>query len=157
MTRFRTVFLLGAVLWMVLLLATPAAASSGSPSLSVLAAAVYAIGGLACHQRPDRSFFLQGVQLPVCARCTGIYGGAALTAMWWVWSAKATRWKAQVPAADVVRRVLVAAAAPAAATLIYEWTTGRMPGHWIRAASGLPIGLAVSWIVCRSADRDLTM
>src|SRR4051812_25109372 len=123
MTRFRAVFLLGAVLWMVLLLATPAAASSGSPSLSVLAAAVYAVGGLVCHQRPDRSFFLQGVQLPVCARCTGIYGGAALTAMWWVWSATATRWKAQLPAADVVRRILAAAAAPAAATLIYEWTT----------------------------------
>lgn len=27
---------------------------------------------LGCHQRPDRSFFVGGYQLPVCARCTGV-------------------------------------------------------------------------------------
>jgi uncharacterized membrane protein len=26
---------------------------------------------LGCHQRPERSFFIKGYQLPVCARCTG--------------------------------------------------------------------------------------
>lgn len=25
-----------------------------------------------CHQMPERSFFLNGYQLPLCARCTGI-------------------------------------------------------------------------------------
>ena len=29
-----------------------------------------------CHQRPDRSFFIRGHQLPVCSRCTGIIIGA---------------------------------------------------------------------------------
>lgn len=28
-----------------------------------------------CHQRPDRSFFIKGRQLPLCARCTGILIG----------------------------------------------------------------------------------
>src|SRR5262245_11474962 len=46
----------------------------------LLAAAVYAVGSVVCHQRPERSFFLWGRQLPVCARCTGIYVGAALAA-----------------------------------------------------------------------------
>ena len=31
--------------------------------------------------------------------------------------------------------------APTAATLVYEWTTGDMPSHAIRAAAGVPIGL----------------
>src|SRR5438552_2016659 len=39
---------------------------------------VYAIGSLVCHQLPERSFHLESVPLPVCARCTGIYAGAAI-------------------------------------------------------------------------------
>ena len=32
---------------------------------------------LGCHQMPERSFFIHGYQFPVCARCTGVYLGAA--------------------------------------------------------------------------------
>lgn len=28
-----------------------------------------------CHQMPDRSFFYEGKQFPVCARCTGVFIG----------------------------------------------------------------------------------
>lgn len=28
---------------------------------------------LICHRMPERSFFVKGYQLPVCARCTGFY------------------------------------------------------------------------------------
>ncbi|PKP59696.1 MAG: hypothetical protein CVT88_04880 [Candidatus Altiarchaeales archaeon HGW-Altiarchaeales-1] len=28
-----------------------------------------------CHRLPERSFFFQGKQFPVCARCTGIIAG----------------------------------------------------------------------------------
>lgn len=31
-----------------------------------------------CHQRPDRSFFINDKQLPLCARCTGILLGYIL-------------------------------------------------------------------------------
>lgn len=45
-----------------------------------------------CHRRPDRSLFFQGQQLPVCARCTGIWLGYALGIIlllvtilpWWI-------------------------------------------------------------------------
>lgn len=31
---------------------------------------------LGCHQMPERSFFINGYQFPVCARSTGVYLGA---------------------------------------------------------------------------------
>ncbi len=39
-----------------------------------------------CHQRPERSFFVKGYQMPVCARCEGELIGilAALIAAWFL-------------------------------------------------------------------------
>lgn len=34
---------------------------------------------LGCHQRSDRSFFFRGRQFPLCARCTGMFAGYALS------------------------------------------------------------------------------
>jgi uncharacterized membrane protein len=31
-----------------------------------------------CHQLPERSFFIKGYQMPVCARCTGVILGYLL-------------------------------------------------------------------------------
>jgi len=31
-----------------------------------------------CHQMPERSFFYQGKQFPVCARCTGVFIGQVM-------------------------------------------------------------------------------
>ena len=28
-----------------------------------------------CHQLPERSFFIKGYQVPICARCTGVFIG----------------------------------------------------------------------------------
>jgi uncharacterized membrane protein len=36
------------------------------------------IGYAICHQIPERSFHISGHQLPLCARCTGIYMGALI-------------------------------------------------------------------------------
>jgi uncharacterized membrane protein len=50
-----------------------------APALPVAVAGVtYLFGALICHQLPDRSFHVDGAQLPVCARCLGIYAGTAL-------------------------------------------------------------------------------
>jgi uncharacterized membrane protein len=34
-----------------------------------------------CHQRADRSYFIRGRQIPLCARCLGIVGGCLLAPM----------------------------------------------------------------------------
>ena len=47
------------------------------------------------------------------------------------------------------------AAIPTALTLGYEWTTGVMPAHAIRAAAGAAIGLAVAWLVVAAAENQV--
>ena len=42
---------------------------------AALAATIYRGFGRVCHQLPDRSYFIAGHPLAVCARCTGIYFG----------------------------------------------------------------------------------
>ena len=100
---------------------------------------VYAIGSYLCHQRPERSFHLLGVQLPVCARCTGLYAGAAIVAVRSYAPRPYTR--------RTARTALLVSALPTIATLAYEWTTGDTPGNWTRAISGVPFGACVAWIV----------
>jgi uncharacterized membrane protein len=105
--------------------------------------AAYGIGHIVCHQIPERSFHLAATALPVCARCTGIYMGAAAAALM-LPSFSAARRREILSHA---RGVLVAAAIPTAATLLYEWTTAETPGNWVRAAAGAVLGAAVAWII----------
>jgi uncharacterized membrane protein len=88
---------------------------------------------------PARSFHVWMTSLPVCARCTGIYAGAALAAL-------ALRGRL-VDTRSNPKIVLLAALVPTAATLAFEWTTGVMPSHWIRALAGVPLGVAVAWAI----------
>ena len=135
-----------AVLWAgtLPLAALAADAPPGSPS-SVFAIVVYAIGGVICHQRPERSFHLWSTQLPVCARCTGIYIGAAVGAV----AAIAQGRPMSAPTARSARLALIAAAAPAALTLVYEWTTGVTPSNELRALTGIVLGVVAAWVVVR--------
>ena len=45
-----------------------------------VAKAIYTFGDWECHQHASRSFFINGNQMPVCARCTGIFLAISLTA-----------------------------------------------------------------------------
>ena len=44
-----------------------------------LARITYKIGDSVCHQHASRSFFINGNQMPVCARCTAIFISFAFT------------------------------------------------------------------------------
>src|SRR6185503_1519368 len=59
-----------------LIVIAPVAAASGH---SEIAEGIYRGFGIFCHQRPDRSYFIEGHKLAVCSRCTGLYAGFALT------------------------------------------------------------------------------
>lgn len=161
----RFILSAAAVLWAVALpLAVYAAdrADSARPTASVFALAVYQLGSIVCHQRPERSFHLASFPMPVCARCTGIYAGAAVasvaTTLWLRVSARqaaAARHQASqetnaaASSAREARIVLLAAALPVFATLVYEWTTGDPPSNELRALTGLILGAGVAWILLR--------
>ena len=136
----RRAFLALSTLWAVSIpLATFVASRPGASSISYgFALSVYAIGHVVCHQLPARSFHLWMTSLPVCARCTGIYLGAAVSAI--------ALLRVRVPESNP-RAVLLVAMLPTAATLVFEWTTGVMPSHWLRALAGVPLGMAVAWAI----------
>src|SRR4051812_17680383 len=111
---------------MIPLAAFIASRPSAATSIYGFAAGIYAVGQFVCHQLPARSFHLWGAQLPVCARCTGVYLGAAATAV----SLAVSRWRhlAEVPGTKAdAKTVLLLAMIPTALTLAFEWTTGVTP------------------------------
>ena len=168
--RLRAAFIAAALSWAALLVAAPflAGRAHASTLASALIVGVYGIGSLICHQLPERSYHLWAAQMPVCARCTGIYFGAVLGVM-----ASALRpahaeprFRARaLPAPSIVvqgvspawpaRVALALAVVPTLVTLAYEWTAGQMPSHAVRAAAGIPIGLVVAWLVVAAADNQV--
>jgi uncharacterized membrane protein len=122
-----------------------------SSSLYLFGFAVYVVGSVVCHQRPERSFFLWAHQMPVCARCTGIYAGAAFTVLSWpvVQRLPLVARRLESTVARSPKGFALLACAPAIATLVYEWTTGVTPSNGIRAASGLWLGGGVALLIQR--------
>ena len=66
--------------WLLVIVLTPALLARGAHghAVTLVSAGAYVMGGVVCHQRPDRSFHPGGVQMPVCARCFGLYLGGGL-------------------------------------------------------------------------------
>jgi uncharacterized membrane protein len=145
----RRAFLGASTAWVaaIPLAAFAATRPSAASPVYMFALGVYAIGRVVCHQLPARSFHLWGASLPVCARCTGLYLGAAVTAIVLGASDGLAARARGAKAAGQARVVLLSACVPTAATLIFEWTTGVMPANWIRALAGVPLGAAVAWAI----------
>ena len=62
--------------FVLLIVIAPLAAASGHGGI---AGGIYRAFATICHQRPERSFFIDGHKLAVCSRCTGIYAGFLFT------------------------------------------------------------------------------
>jgi uncharacterized membrane protein len=141
----------GALTWSAALLVAPLALSSRHPYLAVSAALVYEAAGLVCHQRPERSFHLVGMPLPVCARCAGLYWSGAVVALVAVLSAR----RAGRPRHAAT--LLVVAALPTAATVGLEFLGLMFPTNMTRALSALPLGGAAAWVFVRSLLAERRM
>lgn len=134
----------GALLWLAILLLAPLTARAGEAPLFY--ASVYRTAAAVCHQRPERSFDLAGVPLPVCARCIGLYASGALTA--------AAAWIGGATVPRRARAILILAAAPTAITVLLEWTGLAFPSNTARAIAAVPLGAAAGWIFVRMLRAD---
>jgi uncharacterized membrane protein len=92
---------------------------------------------LVCHQRAERSFFLFGGSIAVCARCLGIYLGASVGLM------------VRVPHRIAWHWLLVAAALNLA-----DWLAefGGIHGNWMvtRLVLGIALGVGAGLLVAAS-------
>ena len=133
-----------AIAWAVLLLA--------APFLPIpLAAFLYVFGSFICHQISERSFHVDGAQLQVCARCFGIYAGAAAGAV----AATLSRF---VPGPDPATgrhrglTPMAIAAVPTIVTLALEWAGLWSPSNVTRALAAVPLGMAIAFIAVRAIE-----
>ena len=131
--------------WVVVLIATPVLPGWAG-------AAVYGLGSLICHQLPDRSFHVAGFQLPVCARCLGLYVGASVGAAY-VWlRSDSGRTVLPMPAREL-RWLALVAAAPTLVTVAFEMVGAWYPSNNARALAGLPLGMLVGLVVTNALAR----
>lgn len=116
---------------------------------------VYVVGAGVCHQRPERSFQIAGVALPVCGRCTGLYLSAGVVAL--IGLVIGLR---RVPAAgsNVWRAILIVAALPTLISWGLERLGGGDPGNLVRAVCAIPLGAAAAAALAavRRANRQDT-
>jgi len=95
--------------------------------------ALYSMGDRLCHQQADRSFFLNGNQMPFCSRCTAIFVGMVI--------GLAIMIKYRLPLSDRFIFYIIICLTPVRIDGV-----GQLIGLWestniIRVVTGLPAGL----------------
>lgn len=135
--------------WLLLIVLAPLSVrdNGGRTAAAAAAAGTYLLGSVVCHQRPDRSFHPGGVQMPVCTRCTGLYAGAGAGVL-----VAGARRRRRGPSTGPrrapawLRWAVAGAAAPTALTFAAEAAGWMPPIGELRAAAGVPLGAAVTWV-----------
>ncbi len=95
---------------------------------------------LVCHQRPERCFCIFGAPVAVCARCLGIYLGAAMGLL-----GRTSR--------KIALHVLIAAAVFNVVDAAAEVVGLHGNWIWIRFALGLTLGAAGALRIASSMPR----
>ncbi len=116
---------------------------------------MFAIGGVVCHQLPERSFFIGTHQLPVCARCTGLYASAVAGFVVWCLFRLLRRGRGiEVPPRSAL--VVLAVAAVPTALSVAGGVSGVADGTNLgRAILAIPLGVTAGAIVAAVATKDL--
>lgn len=116
-------------------------------ALVVESPAAYLAGSFICHQRPDRSFWIHGHAMPVCARCAGLYLAVPLGLAFVLWRGVPRRAMASLDRRYAWWRLaLLAAAVPTIGSVALEWLAG-LSCNESRALTALPLGMAIAGLI----------
>lgn len=117
------------------------------------------VGYSVCHRITDRSFAIAGRQLPLCARCTGMYLGVTFTFATLALAGR-RRW-AYLPPLKVVLLLLGFIALLAVdginsySHFFANWPHAYEPRNWLRLLTGMGAGLAMGIILFPALSQTL--
>jgi uncharacterized membrane protein len=132
--------------WALLIVVAPFGAEAVSHHVRVATAVVYATAGQICHQRPERSFHVEGLRMPVCARCAGLYLAAPFGLAGMMLMRR--RGQADDRTYRWWRVAIVAAALPTVMSVGLEWIGGPgLSSNVSRAVTALPLGATLAAVV----------
>jgi uncharacterized membrane protein len=114
---------------------------------AVLSAAFYAAGSIICHQIPERSFHLGAFQLPVCARCLGLYAGGFVGAF----ASLVVASPGWLPTRRWRLAATIVGAIPTTATIVLEHGMGWPLSNGTRALAAVPLATAIAFVVATGA------
>ena len=150
----------GICVWATTLLGAPYAVTHRSQhqaqhrAVFVVAALVFVGGGVICHQQPSRSFHVWNTQVPVCARCTGLYASLPLGVLLTLAFGRRRDVK-DGPTDRRVRVLVMLAATPTVLTVAGELLGVAQPPNLVRAAAAIPLGVTLGWLVAVSTREPL--
>ncbi|MDQ5835666.1 MAG: DUF2085 domain-containing protein [Acidobacteriota bacterium] len=130
--------LAGAAALLGMIVGAPLARARGSLLLSQV---FYEFFRPACHQMPERSFYVAGYPLAVCARCTGLYVGALAGVALYPLLRRLTR-------TDTPPRVwLILAAVPTTVDFALGFFRVWENTHWSRFSTALLLGAVSAFYI----------
>ncbi len=141
LTVLSAALTLAAAVWLSIIIISPWALAHGTGR--ILAVSAYEIGARICHQRPERSFHVAGVQMPVCARCFGLYLSGAL--------GLSLAWLQRRRLSPMVTRVALSVAAlPIVVTVALERIGTIAPSNVERMLTAVPLGVVAGLVIVGS-------
>lgn len=110
------------------------------------------LGSAVCHQIPERSYSLGDLQMPVCARCIGIYVGFVTMSLF-LWTGK-RKFSSASPSIKV-SALLAAVFFIAALDAILSYLGGIPTTNFMRTLSGLAIGSILPLFIVPLINRTV--
>ena len=116
-------------------------------------------GALVCHRITERSFTIAGRQMPLCARCTGIYLGIALSFVTFLVAGR-VRWS-ELPSTRIILvlvgfiGIMGVDGVNSFSHFFPSFPHVYTPQNWLRLVTGMGTGLAMGIIVFPALAQTL--